>query len=191
MTSITRLIWEPPFDPELAEKALAMIQAGTALTELDDIAGMPPYATVNYWRRSNPDFDAAVVAASEAKAERLADEILQIADDQSRPPACREVSIKARMAMMKVYNRKKYDPATRVEVGVTARVGDGVSDAELEAEVARQRRRVIEGEARRLAPGSPPQSDPGGLSGEAPSPTAPPQIPIHTLQYGAPPDAGD
>lgn len=164
--TLIRAAWEPAYDEEWAAKAVAMIEAGIPLTQLADVAGMPPYATVRYWRTINPDFDAAVVAASEAKAERLADEILPIADDQDRAPACREVSIKARMALMKVYNRRKYDPATRVEVGVVARVGDGVSDAELEAMVLQQRRRVIEGEVVRDDPGAPPLLEGGGFSGD-------------------------
>lgn len=163
-----RLVWEPAFDPEWAAKAVNMVEAGVSLSHLADIAGMPPYAVVRYWRTINPDFDAAIVAASEAKAERYADEIVPIADDTSRHPACREVSIKARMAMMKVYNRRKYDPATRVEVTQGPVVGDGLTTAELERMVAEQRARLsaIEGEAVRVTPGAPPLLEGAGSSGD-------------------------
>ena len=143
-----------------------MIDAGTPLSAIGDIAGMPPYWVVNLWRRESPEFDELIVAASEARAERMLDETISIADDVERSPACREVSIRARAMLAKVYNRRKYDPATRIEVEGRVTVGDGMTTAELEAIVAEERRRRLQAEALDVTPETPALPGPGALSGE-------------------------
>lgn len=131
----------PPIDWDVAEQVAMMIEAGTPVSAVGDIAGMPPYWVVNLWRRESPEFDELIVAASEARAERMLDETITIADDVKRSPACREVSIRARQQAMKVYNRKRFDPATRVEIEGRVLVGDSMSTQELEALVLDERRR--------------------------------------------------
>lgn len=143
-----------------------MIEAGTPISSIGDIAGMPPYWVVHQWRKDDPDFDEAITAASEAKAERIMDEVIGIADDVERSPACREVSIRARVLLAKVYNRRKYDPATRVEVTDARVVGDSMTTAELEALVREERRQRLQAEAMDVTPETPALLPPAGLSGE-------------------------
>ena len=145
-----------------------MIDAGTPLSAIGDIAGMPPYWVVNLWRKESAEFDELIVAASEARAERMLDETIEIADDVKRSPACREVSIRARMAAMKVYNRKRFDPALKVEVEARAQVGDSMTTAELEALVREERRARLAAEALDATPETPALLPPAGLSGESP-----------------------
>ena len=143
-----------------------MIDAGTPLSAIGDIAGMPPYWVVNLWRKESAEFDELIVAASEARAERMLDETIIIADDVGRSPACREVSIRARMQAMKVYNRKRFDPALKVEVEARTQVGDSMTTAELERLVAEQRRARLQAEALDVTPETPALPMPGALNGE-------------------------
>lgn len=156
----------PPIDWDIAEQVVMMIEAGTPISRIGDIAGMPPYWVVYSWRRESPEFDDLLVAASEAKAERIMDEVIGIADDVARSPACREVSIRARAMLAKVYNRRKYDPATRVEIEGRVTVGDSMTTQELEALVADERRRRLQAEALDVTPETPALPGPGALSGE-------------------------
>lgn len=170
MTSLRRYVRDlrraPPLDWDVAEQVAMMIDAGTPLSAIGDIAGMPPYWVVNLWRRESPEFDELIVAASEARAERMLDETISIADDVERSPACREVSIRARMAAMKVYNRKRFDPALKVEVEARTQVGDGMTTAELEQLVREERRRALREEAVEVEGGDPPLLRGGGLGGD-------------------------
>ena len=171
MTSLRRYVRDlrraPPLDWDVAEQVAMMIDAGTPLSAIGDIAGMPPYWVVNLWRRESPEFDELIVAASEARAERMLDETISIADDVARSPACREVSIRARVLLAKVYNRRKYDPATRVEVTDARVVGDSMTTAELEALVREERRARLQAEAVDATPETPALPGPGALSGES------------------------
>lgn len=130
--------------PPLREAdALAVVQAlsrGMRITSIGESGLFPPYWVINDWRARYPEFDEACVRASEAAADDLMAETIDIADDQSRAPACREVSIRARHAAVKVLNRKKYDPATRVEVAGIVREADDLSNAELAAIARRSAR---------------------------------------------------
>ena len=172
MTSLRRYVRDlrrsPQIDWDVAEQVAMMIEAGTPLSAIGDIAGMPPYWVVNLWRRESPEFDELIVAASEARAERMLDETISIADDVERSPACREVSIRARMQAMKVYNRKRFDPALKVEVEARTQVGDSMTTAELERLVAEQRRARLQAEAVDATPETPALPGPGALSGEPP-----------------------
>ena len=156
----------PPIDWDIAEQVVVMIEAGTPISRIGDIAGMPPYWVVYSWRRESQEFDDLITAASEAKAERIMDEVIGIADDVERSPACREVSIRARVLLAKVYNRRKYDPATRVEVTDSRVVGDSMTTAELEALVREERRQRLQAEAVDATPETPALLPPAGLSGE-------------------------
>ena len=170
MTSLRRYVRDlrrsPPIDWDVAEQVAMMIDAGTPLSAIGDIAGMPPYWVVNLWRKESAEFDELIVAASEARAERMLDETIIIADDVERSPACREVSIRARMQAMKVYNRKRFDPALKVEVEARTQVGDSMTTAELERLVAEQRRARLQAEALDVTPETPALAGPGALSGE-------------------------
>ena len=79
------------------------------------------------------------------------------------------MSIRARVLLAKVYNRRKYDPATRVEVTDARVVGDSMTTAELEALVREERRQRLQAEALDVTPETPALLPPAGLSGETPS----------------------
>ena len=139
---------EPPFDADLATDILDMLARGVGLGAIGEIAGFPAYGVVNFWRARYPEFDEACVLASQAGADALAWECLEIADTDGRAPADKALSISVREKLAKVLHRKKYDPATRVEVTAGAGSADELSDDALAA-IAR-RSEAIAGQAVRV-----------------------------------------
>ena len=121
----------PPFDEDAALAVVQALSRGMRIRAVGESCLFPAYWVINDWRTRYPEFDEACVRASEAAADDLMAETIEIADDVARAPACREVSIRARHAMVKVLNRKKYDPATRVEVSGAGRGADDLSDDDL------------------------------------------------------------
>lgn len=165
---LRHLRWTPPLDEESAQHVLHCLAEGIRITHVGNMPGLPPYAVINSWRRQSPEFDAACVAASEAGAEKMLWETIDIADDTSRHPACREVSIRARQHAMKVLNRKRFDPATRVAELTAERMADQLTDDALA-------QMVIEGQATReqaredRPPDSPRAAAPAPVREEPPS----------------------
>lgn len=90
--------------PLREDDALAVVQAlsrGMRIKSIGESGLFPPYWVINDWRARYPEFDEACVRASEAAADDLMAETIEIADDTLRTPACREVSIRARHAAVK------------------------------------------------------------------------------------------
>ena len=138
---LRQLIRCPPLRADDAEKVLIALAGGLGITTIGSIPGLPAYWVINLWRREHPEFDELCVAASEAGADALAWENVEIADDDRRSPANKALSIAVRERLSKVLNRKKYDPAVKVEVTGNARAADELSDAELAAIARRSGRR--------------------------------------------------
>ena len=130
---LRELIRCPPIRADDAEKVLIALAGGLGITTIGSIPGLPAYWVINLWRREHPEFDELCVAASEAGADALAWECLEIADADGRAPADKALSISVREKLSKVLHRKKYDPATRVEVAGVVREADDLSNAELAA----------------------------------------------------------
>ena len=173
----------PPLDADSADAVLTALAAGRPITAIGDTPGLPAYWIINRWRHEHPEFDELCVAASEAGAESMLWETLKIADDTERAAACRDVSIRARQFAMKVLHRKRFDPATRVEVSQGVRDGDELTDAELAAIVrASDRARAVIAEEGGGSPavrtGGHPRFSGGGGEAELPSETPPLEIPL-------------
>ena len=137
---LRELIRCPPLWVVDAEKVLTALAGGLGITTIGSIPGLPAYWVINLWRREHPEFDELCVAASEAGADALAWECLEIADADGRAPADKALSISVREKLSKVLHRKKYDPATRVEVAGVVREADDLSNAELAAIARRSAR---------------------------------------------------
>ena len=137
---LRELIRCPPIRADDAEKVLVALAGGLGITTIGSIPGLPAYWVINLWRREHPEFDELCVAASEAGADALAWECLEIADADGRAPADKALSISVREKLSKVLHRKKYDPATRVEVAGVVREADDLSNAELAAIARRSAR---------------------------------------------------
>ncbi len=153
----------PPLDPDSAEHVLTCLAQGIPVTRVGNMPGLPPYAVIHAWRRQSPEFDAACVQASKAGAERMLWQTIEIADDTSRHPSCREVSIRARQFAMRVLDRIRFDPGAKVQELEAQRMADELTDDQLA-------RMVIEGQASRVeaTPDHPRASDPARLREEPP-----------------------
>mgnify|MGYP003403782507 FL=1 len=145
---LRQLVRCPPIRDEDAKAVLIHLANGTGITAIGSIPGLPAYWVINLWRKEHPEFDELCVLASEAGADALAWENIEIADDDDRSPANKALSISVRERMAKVLHRKKYDPATRVEVTAGAGSADELSDDALAA-IAR-RSEAIAGQAVRV-----------------------------------------
>ena len=149
--SLRSLRLSPPLRPDDAEKVLTALANGMRITAIGSTPGLPAYWVINLWRTEHPEFDDLCVQASQAGADKLAWETLEIADKDGRAPADKALSIAVRERMAKVLNRKKYDPAVKVEVTQGTQAADKLTNAELEAMVRRRDKgaatdAVIEGE---------------------------------------------
>lgn len=71
------------YTQETADKICALIAEGKSLTEVCKAEDMPARQTVYQWKDANPSFADAYARAVEDRAERLAEEIIAIADDDS------------------------------------------------------------------------------------------------------------
>ena len=163
------LLRAPPLDTDSADYVLRCLAEGMGITAIGNTAGLPAYWVINSWRRRYPDFDAACVQASEAGAEKMLWQTIEIADDTSRHPSCREVSIKARANAMRVLHRKRFDPATRVAELVAERMADELSDDAL-AQIVLEAQREAEGVPQDRTPDSPRSADAAPLREEPPVP---------------------
>lgn len=149
--SLRSLRLSPPMRAEDAEHVLTALANGMRITHIGSTPGLPAYWVINLWRSEYPEFDELCVAASQAGADKLAWETIEIADADGRAPADKALSIAVRERMAKVLNRKKYDPAVKVEVTQGVQAADKLTNAELEAMVRRRDRgtatdAVIEGD---------------------------------------------
>lgn len=70
------------YNPELAAQICEHIAQGKSLRTIAEMEGMPHQATIMAWLDgSHPDFSEQYARAREAQADKLAEEILAIADD--------------------------------------------------------------------------------------------------------------
>lgn len=134
---LRELVRCPPMRADDAEAVLVALATGRGIVAIGETPGLPAYWVINLWRTQHPDFDELCVLASQAGADSLAWECVDIADDDERSPANKALSIGVRERMAKVLHRKKYDPAVKVEVSAGAGQADELSDAELAAVVRR------------------------------------------------------
>lgn len=71
------------FTEELADAICERLAAGESLVRICAGDGFPSETTVYRWLQTNPAFRDKYAQAREVQAERMADEILEIADDAS------------------------------------------------------------------------------------------------------------
>ncbi len=80
-TAAGRIGRPPLYTPELGEKVCQLIEAGASMAEVKLCRELPSYATIYTWIGQDPAFRARYQAACEVRAEVLAEQVLEIADD--------------------------------------------------------------------------------------------------------------
>lgn len=72
------------FKQEIADKICTRLMEGESLRSICEDAKMPGQRTVYQWLNDKTEFQQQYARAREVQADRLAEEILEIADDSSR-----------------------------------------------------------------------------------------------------------
>ena len=113
------------FSRESAEFIALEVARGGSVAELHEHFEdkVPNPIVVNRWRKEIPQFDLLMREAEAAKAEKLADEVVGIADDTERQAAQAGNAIKARQWMAEKLSQDKFGKS----VGATSGVVGGVT----------------------------------------------------------------
>ena len=90
------------------------LEAGTPLLELCRIYGLSSYM-VYQWLQQDAVMAERANLAREIGADRIADQILPIADNEASDPRSRKVRIQARLDLLKVWHPSKYGERIQVD----------------------------------------------------------------------------
>jgi transposase-like protein len=71
------------YSPELADAICELIASGESIRTICKAENMPAMSSIFKWLREHKDFSEQYARAKEEQAERLADELVEIADDIS------------------------------------------------------------------------------------------------------------
>ncbi len=71
-------------NPQMKEQILDLIAEGYSLIKIGKIDGLPTRQAIHYWLRHDPEFAYRYELAVQLRAEVLAEEMLDIADDTSQ-----------------------------------------------------------------------------------------------------------
>ena len=115
------------FTQELADEICRRVSEGRSLRSVCRDADMPTDETVRQWRLADAEFSAQYARAREARAEVLADEIVEIADTAEDAQLAR-LRVDARKWAASKLDPKRY--GERLDVDATVRKAE-VSDEPL------------------------------------------------------------
>lgn len=116
------MTFKTTYTKELGERICELVENGTPLSRIAQIEGMPTAPTVYRWMRVYPEFREEYERAKRTQLEMLAEEMLEIADDESQD---RGNSAKVNRDRVKIDTRKfllerllpdKYGNKTRNEI---------------------------------------------------------------------------
>jgi hypothetical protein len=127
------------FDPDIAESIVDAIYSGKTITSaLEDVPYAPTYSTFSKWRREYPEFNQAIVWARQAVADKMVEEVNDIAvatltDPENVPAANAKVAIDAKKWIASKFNPRTYGDrlALEGEVTLSARLAQ-MNDDELD-----------------------------------------------------------
>ena len=117
------------YTDELAQQILDRISNGEVLTKICEEEGMPSRSAVKKWRRSKPDFAAALKEARDDGFDAIADSCIPIADDgrndyiegpngpQFNPENVQRSKLRiwTRLQLLKSWDPKRYGDMIRQE----------------------------------------------------------------------------
>lgn len=102
------------FTQELADKICNYIAGGMSLRKLCELDGMPTKETVRVWLRDNETFSAQYARARDEQADFYADEIIEIADNETDPQKAR-VRVDSRKWIASKLKPKRYGDKLEVD----------------------------------------------------------------------------
>ncbi len=128
--------------PELREALCGLVSAGRSVPKAIAACGVSE-SVFWKWHAEDVEFRAAVQAARTLGVEKLADEIIEIAEEKT-DPRHRQVRIDARKWLLSKLLPRRYGDKLDLNVGQRERDEHDYTDAELAAIVAEGRRAIAE-----------------------------------------------
>jgi hypothetical protein len=95
--------FQTTYTPELADRICELVETGTPLSRVCKMEGFPTAGTVYRWLRVYPEFEENYSRSKRTQLEMLAEEMLEIADDESQD---RGNSTKVNRDRVKIDTRK-------------------------------------------------------------------------------------
>jgi len=129
------------YTPEKARDLCEHIATGRSLASWSALPGNSSIASVYRWFDTHPEFRDLYMRAKEDGAEALADQIVDIADDDTISPDSRRVRIDARKWVAMKLKPHKYGDKVQVEANINRKLNE-LSDDELAAIAAGGRSRA-------------------------------------------------
>jgi hypothetical protein len=96
--------------------------AGKSLLSFSKQQNTPDYDTLRRWRNDDAEFDTAIPRARMDGTDVLAEECLQIADDDNLEPADKRIRIDTRLRLIGKWNARQYGNKVEVEQDVVIKV---------------------------------------------------------------------
>lgn len=120
------------FREDWAEEIVQWVSAGKSVSDWLQPRGIG-WSTFSGWLKDHPSFAEGYAQARVASADRLADEIVAIADDESLDPKSRTIRVDARKWVASKLKPRAY--GDKLDLSVTEVVR--IPDVELDAQLAR------------------------------------------------------
>lgn len=98
---------ESIYKPELARKIIKYYASGMLISDICKLEGMPHESTFYLWRNKYPEFNQALESAETQRAQAVAEQVLDVADNEPDPQAAR-VRIQARQWYAGKMHRQKF-----------------------------------------------------------------------------------
>lgn len=115
------------YSQELADEICSQLSGGKSLRSVCLQESMPSARTVFSWLRDKPDFLQQYEKSKEESSDALADEMIDIADDQEEDAQSRRVRIDTRKWIASKLKPKKYGDKLDAKIehsgGVTLTIG--------------------------------------------------------------------
>jgi hypothetical protein len=102
--------------------AISWMASGKSLLSFSRLSTTPNYETLRRWRLDDPEFDAAIPRARMDGTDVLAEECLQIADDNKLEPADKRIRIDTRLRLIGKWNARQYGNKVEVAQDVVIKV---------------------------------------------------------------------
>ena len=103
------------YTAEIHDKLIERLMMGRSLLSICRDDDMPSQATILRWRKRYPELDEAIPRARAEGAHTLAEQCLDIADNDDLDPQDRRVRIDTRLRLIGKWNARAYGDKLEVE----------------------------------------------------------------------------
>lgn len=118
-----KLPWRAVYTPSVGERICDEVAGGRVLEQIAiEEPWAPSIRTIDKWRHEHPEFNAKYQAAVHLRAEKMAQEILEVADDLQIDPEDRKVMIAARQWLAGKISPKDWGERKIIDQNVTATI---------------------------------------------------------------------